>query len=67
MSEEFDTRKKFSVLDIAMVKSYAYVMEYDSVSGREVERLGHSYLKEGYISGFLDGFAHKFGGDDAST
>lgn len=59
--------QKFSVLDIAMVKSYAFMRDYDPVSGKEVEKDGSLYLKEGYVAGFLDGFTHKFGGDDAST
>ena len=51
------------ILGIAMVKSYAFIMEYDPVSGREVEKHGHLDLKDGYIQGFLDGFAFKFGGE----
>jgi hypothetical protein len=47
---------------IASVKSYNYCMEYDRYSGREVEKLGSMYLKQGYIDGFLAGFAHKMGG-----
>jgi hypothetical protein len=43
-----------------MTRGYNFAMEYDSSSGREVEKLGHTYLKEGYIEGFLDGFAYKF-------
>lgn len=54
---------EINILSIAMVKSYAYMMEYDPVSGREVEKTGHVYLKDGYIQGFLDGFAFKFGGE----
>ena len=55
------TKRDFiSLLDIAMVKAWNFGMEYDKVSGREVERLGFPYLKEGFIEGFLAGFAHKF-------
>jgi hypothetical protein len=47
---------------IASVKAYNYCMEYDKYSGREVEKLGSMYLKEGYMAGFMAGFAHKMGG-----
>ncbi|MEI6880717.1 MAG: hypothetical protein WCK82_05260 [Bacteroidota bacterium] len=54
----------FTILNIAMTKAWNFGMEYDPYSGREVERTGFPYLKEGYIEGFLAGFAHKFGGSD---
>lgn len=56
--------KESSIVDIAMVKSYVYGMEYDTHSGREVEKQGYHYLKQGYIDGFLAGMAYRFGGDD---
>jgi hypothetical protein len=50
---------------IASVKSYNYMMEYDPNSGIEVERLGANFLKQGYIDGFIAGFAHRLtGGSD---
>jgi hypothetical protein len=49
---------------IAMTKAWNFGMEYNSATGREQERLGFDYLKEGYIQGFLAGFSHKFGGDN---
>jgi hypothetical protein len=55
-----------TVLDIAMVKAWNFCMEYDKVSGREVERTGAVFLKEGYIEGFLAGFSHKFGDDESN-
>ena len=54
------TKEEFTLLNIAMVKAYNYGMEYNQTAGREQERLGFDYLKEGYIQGFLAGFAYKF-------
>ena len=54
-----------TLYNIAAVKSYNYCMEYDRYSGREVEKLGSMYLKQGYIDGFLAGITHKLtGGND---
>ena len=55
-----DRDKQFNLTEIAMVKAWNYAMEYDPVSGREVERDGYYYLRDGYIDGFLAGVAHKF-------
>jgi hypothetical protein len=49
-----------TLTEIAMVKAWNFCMEYDPYSGRETERAGSNHLKEGYIEGFLAGFAHKF-------
>ena len=54
----------FSLVQIAMTKAWNYAHEYDPVSGREVEKQGFHDLRDGYIAGFLDGFAHKFGGNE---
>ena len=48
---------------IAQVNGYNYCMEYDTYSGREVEKLGSMYLKQGYVDGFLAGFTYKLTGD----
>ena len=58
--EPSDTETDPTLIDIALVKSYVYCMEYDPNSGREVEKAGYHYLKEGYVDGFLAGFAHRF-------
>jgi hypothetical protein len=59
-AEEYKT-----LYTIALVKSYTYCMEYDRYSGREVEKLGSMYLKQGYIDGFLAGVTHRLtGGND---
>ena len=47
-------------MDVAVVKSYNYAHEYDPTSGREVEKIGYVYLREGYVEGFLAGFTHRF-------
>jgi hypothetical protein len=59
-----DAKEKYNILNIAMVKSYMYSMEYDPTSGREVEKHGYHFLKQGYIDGFLDGFTHRLVGDE---
>lgn len=60
---EDDPKTTLNLVSIAMVKAWNYGHEYDPCSGREVEKQGFVYLKEGYIEGFLAGFAHKFGGE----
>lgn len=52
-----------SVTSIAIVKSYAYVEEYNPSTGRTEEKYGARLLKEGYVDGFLAGFSHKLTGD----
>ena len=61
MTDE-ESIEAFSLHGIALVKAYTYIMDYDSNSGRAVEKTGSIYLKEGYVDGFLAGFAHKMGG-----
>ena len=55
-------KEEYTLLKIAMVKAWNFSMEYNSASGREQERAGFNYIKEGYIEGFLAGFAYKFEG-----
>jgi hypothetical protein len=47
---------------IASIKGYNYCQEYDTYSGREVEKLGASFLKRGYVDGFIAGFTCKLTG-----
>ncbi len=49
---------------IASIKGYNYCMEYDPNSGGEVEKTGASFLRQGYIAGFLAGFEHRLTGDE---
>jgi hypothetical protein len=48
---------------IAKVKSYAYCEEYNPYTGRTEQKKGYLLLKEGYVDGFLAGFAHKLTGE----
>ena len=60
-----DTIEGITLYTIAQVKSYNYTMEYDPNSGSEVEKSGSSFLKQGYIDGFIAGFTYKLtGGND---
>ena len=59
---EEEAKASVAIYDTALVKSYTYCVEYDTYSGREVEKVGSMYLKQGYIDGFLAGFAHRMGG-----
>lgn len=52
-----------SIYNIAIVKSYAFCEEYNPVTGKVEDKFGYPHLKEGYIAGFLDGFAHKLTGE----
>jgi len=54
----------YTIVDIALRKSWIYCMDYDPTSGREVEKQGALYLKQGFIDGFLAGVAHKFNPED---
>ena len=58
-----DTIESITLYTIASVKSYNYMMEYDPNSGGEVEKLGANFLKQGYIDGFIAGFAYKLTGE----
>ena len=59
-TQEYEDRT--TLLDIAISKAYIYSQEYDPCSGRVVDKDGHAYLKQGYVEGFLAGFAHRIGG-----
>ena len=47
---------------IAIVKAYAYCEEYNPYTGKTEDKTGASYLKQGYVDGFLAGFSHKLTG-----
>lgn len=51
-----------TLYNIAAVKAFAYCEEYNTATGRTEERNGARFLKEGYIDGFLAGFAHRLTG-----
>ena len=60
---EDDMADDITLYTIASVKSYNYCMEYDSCRGREVEKAGSNFLKQGYIDGFIAGFTYKLTGE----
>jgi hypothetical protein len=49
---------------IASIKGYNYMMEYDPNSGSEVEKTGASFLRQGYMDGFMAGFTYKLTGEE---
>jgi hypothetical protein len=55
-------REQPTLYEIALVKSYSFTQEYNPISGQVEDKHGYSLLKEGYIAGFMAGFAHKMGG-----
>jgi hypothetical protein len=60
---EDNPQKTITIYEIARNKAYTYAQEYNSISGRIEEKHGYPHLKEGYIAGFIDGFAHKITGE----
>ena len=62
MTDSQNVQEATTLYDIALVKSYAYTQEYNPTNGRVSDRQGHHLLKEGYIDGFMAGFAYKFTG-----
>lgn len=57
--------KQPTLYEIALVKSYSFTQEYNPISGQVEDKHGYSLLKEGYVAGFLAGFAHRLtGGND---
>lgn len=51
-----------ALIDIALVKAYNYCDEYNPTSGRTEPKLGHTYLKQGFVDGFLAGVAFRMSG-----
>ena len=62
MTELEGMEKTATLINIALSKSYIYCMDYDSNSGRAVEKQGAVYLKQGFVDGFLAGVAFRMGG-----
>ena len=61
MTEE-EANERHTLFTIALVKAYAYCEEYNPYTGRTEPKHGANYLKEGFVDGFLAGFAHRMGG-----
>lgn len=51
-----------SIMDIAIVRGHAYAQEYNPSTGRVEDKPNYHALKEGYVHGFLAGFAYRMGG-----
>ena len=52
----------FNLMDVAIVRGHAYAQEYNKWTGTIEDKPNYHALKEGYVHGFLAGFAHKMGG-----
>lgn len=61
---EENREEYYSLLNIAQIKGFDFAQEYDPHSGTVKDRLGFTYLKEGYIEGFLAGFNFRFTGEE---
>lgn len=48
-----------TITDIAITKAHAYAQEYNPSTGRVEDKPNYHALKEGYVAGFLEGFAHR--------
>lgn len=48
-----------TLTDIAVTKAHAYAQEYDGNTGGLRDKPNYHALKEGYMAGFLEGFAHR--------
>lgn len=55
--------QELTLFTIAQVKSYAYCEEYNPYTGKTEPTQGASFLKQGYVDGFIAGFAHKLTGE----
>jgi hypothetical protein len=57
-----ETVDDITLYTIAQVKAYAYCEEYNPTTGRTEQKRGYLLLKEGYVDGFMAGFAHRLTG-----
>jgi hypothetical protein len=53
---------KSTLHDIAIVRAHAFAQEYNPYTGKVEDKANYHALKEGYMNGFLAGFAHKLTG-----
>lgn len=51
--------KNPTLYDIASVKAHVFAQEYNPSTGRVQEKPNYHALREGYMAGFLEGFAHR--------
>lgn len=52
-------KQELTLYDIARNKAHAYAQEYNTHTGRVEDKPNYHALKEGYMAGFLEGFAHR--------
>jgi hypothetical protein len=50
---------EITLYSIAMTKAHTYAQEYDPTSGTVKYKANYHALREGYMAGFLEGFAHR--------
>lgn len=59
IEENHQYQNDLTLYDIARNKAYNYCEEYNPSTGRTEQKKGYLLLKEGYMAGFLEGFAHR--------
>jgi len=50
---------EITLYGIASTKAHAYAQEYNPSTGKATMKPNYHALKEGYMAGFLEGFAHR--------
>ena len=56
---EYSEGIPLTITDIAITKAHAYAQEYNTHTGRVEDKPNYHALKDGYVQGFLEGFAHR--------
>ena len=59
IEENHQYQNELTLYDIARNKAHAYAQEYDGNTGEVRDRPNYHALKEGYMSSFLEDFAHR--------
>lgn len=57
--EQDEAYYRTTITDIAITKAHAYAQEYNTHTGQVEDKPNYHALKEGYVAGFLEGFAHR--------
>lgn len=57
--EQDEAYYRTTITDIAITKAHAYAQEYNKYTGKVEDKPNYHALKEGYVAGFLEGFAHR--------
>lgn len=58
-----DEEANDTLYSIASVKAFAYCEEYNPYTGKTEDKHGSTFLKQGYVDGFLAGFTYKLTGE----